>query len=368
MTTCTNVPADCPYAKALLAILTHNNPGPSPPILSEQALHQSPNVSISNGSQPPSRQEATVSEALELYFDEISASEQHGKSPMQIKSWRRVKSISIRSFIEVLGDKTMTSITREDARAFYRWQISRIAKDADPKFKRDPSTARRELGNLRKLYREYFAYIGEEQRPNPFRGLTIQDGHYQSRPPFSNSWVRERILKPGVLQGIQREAVLALYALIETGCRPSEIANLAVEDIRLNHTAPHITIQPTRERRLKTRASKRSIPLVGVSLAAMRQAPNGFPRFQDRSHLLSKSLMKAFRTRELFPTDRHAIYSFRHSFEKRMQEAGIDYGLRCLLMGHDTKRPAYGDGGSISYRQRELLKIAHPFPEDLFDY
>lgn len=73
--------------------------------------------------------------------------------------------------------------------------------------------------------------------------------------------------------------------------------------------------------------------------------------------------MKAFRARDLFPTENHRIYSLRHSFEKRMLEAGLDYGLRCLLMGHKNSRPSYGDGGSMSYRRNELLKIAHPMPE-----
>ena len=315
-----------------------------------------------------SESEIPISQALAVYFDEIAVSAQLGKSPMQKRAWRRVKSISIRNFIAVVGDKPIAQITRQDAQAFFRWQTARIGPDAQQEEKRDPSTARRELGNLRKLLREYFAYIGEEHRPNPFRGLSIQDGHYQSRPPFEDDWVRERILRPGVFQGINKEAVLALYALIETGCRPSEIANLAADDICLHSDNPHIAIRPSEYRQLKTRSSIRTIPLVGVSLAAMRRAPSGFPRFHDSSHLLSKSLMKAFRTRGLFPTERHAIYSFRHSFEKRMQEAGLDYGLRCLLMGHDTKRPAYGDGGSLTYRKSELCKIAHPFPADLFDH
>ena len=104
--------------------------------------------------------------------------------------------------------------------------------------------------------------------------------------------------------------------------------------------------------------------MVGVSLEAMRKAPNGFPHYRDKSELLSASLMKAFKSRELFPTPDHRIYSFRHSFEKRMLEAGIDYGLRCILMGHHNTRPSYGDGGALSYRRDELLKIVHPVPED----
>ena len=46
-----------------------------------------------------------------------------------------------------------------------------------------------------------------------------------------------------------------------------------------------------------------------------------------------------------------------------MLEAGIDRDLRMTLMGHTNARPAYGDGGSLSYRRDELLKIVHPFDQ-----
>ncbi|MEM9763945.1 MAG: tyrosine-type recombinase/integrase, partial [Pseudomonadota bacterium] len=157
------------------------------------------------------------------------------------------------------------------------------------------------------------------------------------------------------------------YALVETGCRPSEIANLEADDIRLDCDVPHIRIRPGKAREIKTRSSIRDIPLVGVSLGAFKEAPHGFSRYRDKPDLLSATLLKAFRARELFPSDDHVIYSFRHSFEKRMLEAGIDYGLRCILMGHRNTRPSYGDGGSLEYRRTELLKIAHPFAQDLFE-
>jgi len=49
-----------------------------------------------------------------------------------------------------------------------------------------------------------------------------------------------------------------------------------------------------------------------------------------------------------------------------MLEAGLDYGFRCLMMGHAHSRPAYGDGGSMKYRRDQLLKIVHPFPKGIF--
>jgi integrase len=227
------------------------------------------------------------------------------------------------------------------------------------------NSANRDLGNLRKLYRRYFEHIGEEDRQNPFRNLRFSDAKLEDTKPFSNDWVQTRILEPNILKGLNREAALLCFALIETGCRPSELSNILPENICLDTDVPHIRIRSTKERQLKSKASIRDIPLVGVSLEAMKLARNGFPHYRERGYLLSQSLMKAFKARKLMPSDNHRIYSFRHSFESRMLETGIDFGLRCTLMGHRNPRPEYGDGGSLTYRRDEMLKIVHPVSEDL---
>ena len=183
--------------------------------------------------------------------------------------------------------------------------------------------------------------------------------------PFDDEWVRAKILSPNVFKGLNREAALLCYAMIETGCRPSELANIEPENIRLDDEVPHIRIRSSSKRALKSAASVREIPLIGISLEAMKCARNGFPHYQDRGYLLSQSLLKGFKNRGLLPTTNHRIYSFRHSFEKRMLEGGLDFGLRCTLMGHRNSRPEYGDGGSLKYRRDEMMKIVHPIHEEL---
>lgn len=98
----------------------------------------------------------------------------------------------------------------------------------------------------------------------------------------------------------------------------------------------------------------------------MQLCPKGFDHSYDRSTLVSANLLKAFKQRHLFPTTDHVIYSLRHSFEDRMLEGGLDYGLRCALMGHKNNRPEYGQGGSLVYRKEQLLRIAHPFDPLVF--
>ena len=328
-------------------------------------LSQTPNLNkndvqaVLGGAKRPSM---PISKAFELYCKEIAVGDLLGKSEAQLKLWRKVKLRAVNYFIDLNGDIPMDKITREHARKVYNWWAERLRPKGDKK-PLSPNSANRDIGNLRKLYSEYWTYEGEEDRENPFRKLSFSDKSVKDVPHFEDEFVQQRILRPEIFKGLNPQATLLIYILIETGCRPSEIANLRPEDIVLNVEAPHIKIRPKTDRQLKSASSLRDIPLVGVSLEAFKLSPQGFPHYRDKGSLLSAALMKAFRHRHLFPTKDHRIYSFRHSFEKRMLEAGLDYGLRCSLMGHKNSRPKYGDGGSMIYRQGELLKIAHPVPD-----
>ena len=306
----------------------------------------------------------TLSKAFTLYADTLCIGTLKGKSPSQKKTWRKPKERAIANFIALFGDLPMDQITRKHGQDFYKWWGERV-NPADGSKGLNPNSANRDIGNMRTLFKSYWVYQGDHNRPNPFKGLNYTENYYKDIPAFENDWVRKKILVPGLFEGLNEDARLIVYALIETGCRPSEIANLRSEHIKLNANVPHIQIRPRENRQLKTNSAIRDIPLTGISLEAMRLAPSGFPRYRDKGHLLSATLMKAFKSRKLFPTPNHRIYSFRHSFEKRMQESGIDYGLRCTLMGHSNSRPSYGDGGSLAYRQSEMLKFAHPYSEEL---
>ena len=308
----------------------------------------------------------SITEAMDIYLSEIVADELSSKSPEQVKNFSKIKRRAVANFVNINGDVDMRDITREHAHAVRKFWHERIhPKDGSKPM--SGSSGNKDLGSLRKLYRRYFEHIGEEERENPFRNMRFKDKILTKVMPFKDDWVRSRILAPDVFEGLNRQGALLCMALIETGCRPSELANITPENIRLDAEVPHIRIRPTKDRELKSGASVRDIPLVGVALEAMRQAPNGFPHYRDRSYLLSASLTKAFKVRALFQTKQHRIYSFRHSFENRMLEAGLDFGLRCTLMGHRNPRPEYGDGGSLAYRRDELLKIAHPVSAELLE-
>jgi len=308
----------------------------------------------------------TLSAAFDIYCDEVVADELIGKSQAQKDQWKKVKRRAVNNFTAIVSDKPMDEITVDDARKVYLHWLARIAPKSG-KATASASSGNRDVGNLRVLYGAYFKHMGDRQRPNPFDGFSFSTRKKRSRPSIPGEWIRDRILKEAVaLAGLNEEARGILLIMIETGARPSEIANLLPSSFRLSHKVPHVAIEPREDpddpREIKTESSRRLVPLVGVALAAAeRHHKLGFPRYRDRENDLSATLNKYLRAHKLLPTSTHTLYSFRHSFEDRMKEGGLEDELRRLLMGHAIDRPKYGEGGSLKWRRDELLKIVLPF-------
>ena len=307
---------------------------------------------------------ATVSKAERIFLEEIVPHELTGKSKDQRERWIAKKKRSFKNFIDLVGDKPLADITKEDANKFYKYWLEKIAPKGD-RGTRSPSTGNRDLGNLRTLYKAYFTYMGQKDRENPFDDLSFSEKKKRKRPPFPVEWIKENILTPGKLAGLNDEARAILLILIETGARMGEISNLTSSTIQISGNIPHINIEPRDDpndpREIKTQSSIRSVPLIGMALEALRRHPHGFPRYKDKETVLSNTLNKFFRDNHLFPSTKHTIYSFRHAFEDRMKEAGIDHELRRILMGHTIDRPDYGIGGSMEWRLKELKKIELSF-------
>lgn len=307
----------------------------------------------------------TVSQALNDYIAIQGPIETKGKSANQGKAWAKVKRRAVANFVKICGDRPMVDIARADAVAMSDWWSARVS-GADGGKKLSGNSANRDLGNLRVLHRWYFGRLGDE-RQNPFDGLSFRNPKSERKKvlPFSTQWIRDRLLVPAAWEGLNSDAALIFLTLVETGCRPSEIANLLPDRIKLNDAVPHLVVEPRDDRAIKTHGSARTIPLVGVSLAAMQAAPGGFPRYHDKETTLSNTLMKHMKARELLPTANHRVYSIRHAFDDRTLEGGFDRDLRARMMGHTVQRPDYGEGGTLAFRRDELLKIALPFPDDL---
>lgn len=198
---------------------------------------------------------------------------------------------------------------------------------------------------------------------NVFAGTRIEGGRDGSRKPFEIDFIRNVILADGKLAGLNDEARDVVYVIMETGARPSEIINLTTQAIMLDPPIPYIRIR-AEDRLLKTEHSERDVPLVGMALDVMRRHPNGFSRYHDRGSNLSATLMKHFKKHKPLPSEKHAIYSFRHSFKDRLKAVEAPEELIDELKGHTVDKPKYGDGHGLTVKLKYLQAIALTLPAD----
>lgn len=192
----------------------------------------------------------------------------------------------------------------------------------------------------------------------PLDGLAFKEGEQEKRPPFSDKWIRTKILGPSALDGLDPEARAILLGTINTGYRPSEAACAMPDQFRLHDEVPHLIIRPRDDRQIKNRNSKRLLPLVGVSLEALQVFPHGFPRYRDDNSTLSSNVNKYLRANGLIESDRHVMYSLHHSFMDRLLRGKIDDRIRSDLMGHSQKRQKHGQGGGLAFQAAALQRIA----------
>jgi len=293
--------------------------------------------------------EIKVSRALELYWD-LSREKTLEKSDDQIRRWKNPVIKAVKNFIDVVEDKPISQISGDDMLDFKDWWFDRIDIEG-----LTPNSANKDLNHLGSVLKT----VNKMKRLGlvlPLSDLNFKQGEAAQRPPFSDNWIRDKILTPNALGKLNKEAQCIVLAMINTGARPSELAALTGDQIHLSDNIPYISIEPV-GRQLKSKNARRVIPLCGVSLEAMRECPDGFPRYRTSSASLSATVNKYLRGHGLMETPDHTLYGLRHSFEDRMLAANVDERIRRDLMGHALGRERYGKGASLE-RLQELLQAA----------
>ena len=159
-----------------------------------------------------------------------------------------------------------------------------------------------------------------------------------------------------------------LVALIsDTGMRLSEAAGLARKDIVLDADIPHVIIRPHPWRRLKTKGSERTLPLVGCSLWAAKRAVEAsqhslylFPRYCNEKGCKANSASAAL-NKWLKPRvpDNCVIHSFRHSMRDRLHAVECPSDIIDAIGGWTTGGigHAYGSGHSLGVKAKWMIKL-----------
>jgi integrase len=284
--------------------------------------------------------EVTIADALNLYVRLKGA----GRS----KVFTRTAERNVGYLIECIGEISLSDIKPTDAGKF---RDHLIAKGLSP------SSVKRVMASVKAIYNLGAKELGVSN-PNPFTGIFVPD----------DGTIIERLPVPvDVIRTIQDECFLIddenrwLIAMIaDTGMRLSEAVGLLVDDIKLDETTPHITLQKHPWRPLKTASSQRDIPLMGSALrAAERIVDQGnrfaFPRYCSELKCNANSASAALNKwlKQRLP-EGCVIHSFRHSLRDRLRAVECPSDIIDAIGGWTTAGVGhkYGKGHDLSVKQR----------------
>lgn len=311
-------------------------------------------VALLGGAAPPA---TSLTEALREMIEFAAVDRLAKFSDEQRKRWRQPREAAVADFVAVVGeDRPILEITRSDAQAFRKWLDGRITGPNNL----TRNTANKKIGFLSDLFKTWTEYHAIKVE-SPFAKLRFRDEQRRTkRHPFSDDWIRGRLLAPGALDALNEEARDVLLVMVNTGARPNEIIGADLADFVIGAPVPYLDIRENENRAVKTETSPRQIPLLGVSLDAARRIVDrgGMGRYVGKSDSWSAATNKFLGENGLRETPKHTAYCLRHSFEDRMTESGVDDRIRAELMGHKYARPDYGRGGSMEKRAEVMRPIS----------
>jgi len=304
-------------------------------------------TAVLGGAEPPGLR---LSDLLTEY-KRIIAVDLAGKSAAQMDRWEINRQTALDNFIVGTGgDRQLADLTADHIATYRDALRTRVASGEI-----SADTANKAIGRVAAMFR---ATVDDRRLglPDVFARMRVAAARYNKRPAYTPDFIQDRLLATGALDTLNEQARRILYLMIETGLRPSEACGLKRDHIHLSGPVPYIEVKPD-GREIKTLSSARKIPLVGVSLMAMQEQPDGFPRYWDKGNSLSAAVNKTLDTLNLRP-DGTSLYSLRHAFEDRLMAAAAPENAIADFMGHERARPRYGDGLSLEGKRDWLVGIA----------
>ena len=246
---------------------------------------------------------------------------------------------ALATFISLAGNRDVRTYTREDAKLFVHHLHLRGNKTA---------TIRRRINSLSAILNYAYAELDLDKR-NPFTRLIIR---HEGQDASKRGTFTIEQLTNGYDTAIASDSQVKLLMplLGETGCRLAEIVGLELQDIDMENELIHI--RPNAIRRLKTRNSERTLPLLGYAKKAMKLAlkqaddrylyprylRDGTCRATHASNALGKWLKKDFGM---------TAHSLRHTFRDRLRASGCSLELVDQIGGWSsigTIGSKYGQG------------------------
>ncbi len=273
----------------------------------------------------------------------------------------------------------LVDLTRDQARVLRDAMLSTRKADGS---KLAPASVRRELDMIKAIVTLGIKEFGlQREVVNPFVDLPISN---KDKAPDVDSNKRDPLplevlsaMRLRMRKKTQTPALGLIWRMLEgTGCRGAEVIGLRREDVLIDGLYPHINVAWHEDRRVKTVASIRSVPLVGDALVAAREAlklsegePLLFPKYgyAGGPDAASAALMKHLRT--VTKDKRHVVYSLRHNMKDKLVLAGTSERVENRIMGHTVgglgDRVYGGDDAKLKVAYEAMQKAVELAPKGL---
>ena len=305
------------------------------------------NKLLENPSELPASDAPTLLEAQENYLMTKGVD----RNPLFFSHTRR----AIGYVTDHIGNKHIDQYSRIDAASF-RDHLRRRGLSI--------SSIKRNISCVKAVINFNINELGVECQ-NAFANVYLQREERQNKRTINASTIR-KIQISSIKKSDELRLLMALIS--DTGMRLGEAVGLKKEDIYLDVGYPYVDIKKNEVRGLKTSASTRTVPLVGVALKAAKLIKSAtgseycFPKYIGKGCCKSNSASAAGnKWLKRVGGNGVIVHGLRHSFRDRLREVETPTEVIDQLGGWSaaTVGQGYGDGYKMDllYKYMSLIKL-----------
>ena len=288
-----------------------------------------------------------LSDALEAYV--------RLKGANKSKTFHRGAKRNIEAVIALLGNRPVDEYSTSEAGKF---------RDALFEKGLNTSTIKRNFSTIKAIFNLCISENGLDCT-NPFAKIYMPElDDKKNRKPIPIE-VIFLVKKECRMIDDDKRWLIALIA--DTGMRLSEAVGLHMDDILLTDSIPYIDLKPHPWRSLKTKMSRRKIPLVGSSLWAAKRiisiekgSSYAFPSYTSSNNCNGNSASAAL-NKWLKPRvpDGCVVHSFRHSFRDRLRAVRCPTDMIDEIGGWVSPGVGqqYGEGYPLEAKHQMMTKM-----------
>jgi integrase len=325
--------------------------------------------------------EPTLRDALALYLKEQVGEDAKGRRGRGTRGGvERVFGYAYKA-LGTRADAPLTELGAADGRAVRDLMLSRVKTTGE---KVSPASVRRELNTLTaalKIAIHGFDLEKGDRAKNIFKGLKIagesdakESELRTSLPPLILAQITQRLETQKERRNSALPDLRLLWRiLVGTGCRVAEVAGLTVADVVTTGKYPHIKVRFNENRRIKTKTSRRAVPLCGDALEAARTAVDAstgrslFARYSGPAggNNASAALMK--HVNAITSNPQHVVHSLRHNMADWLRLSRAPQRAEKLILGHSlggTGDTVYGSDPASLELTTDAMRAAHARAEE----